>query len=48
MADNYLHKIEPRVEDVAEGHRRVVFEIRPGSQSQKVVLAFEGASGIEY
>ena len=48
MADNYLQaKIEPRVEDVAEGHRRVVFEIQPGSRSQKVVLAFEGASGID-
>ncbi len=47
MADNHLQpKIDYQLQDVANGERRVVFNLQPGPQSQKVVLAFEGASGI--
>ena len=48
MSDNYLQaKIDYQVEDVADGQRRVVFQIQPGEPSQKVVLAFEGASAVD-
>ena len=48
MSDNYLQaKIDYQVEDVAEGQRRVVFQIQPGERSQQVVLAFEGASAVD-
>ena len=33
--------------DGADDRRRVVFRIEPGPRYQKVVLAFEGASGID-
>ncbi len=48
MADNHLQaKVEYQIQDVADGQRRVVYQIEPGARSQKVVLAFEGASGID-
>jgi outer membrane protein assembly factor BamA/autotransporter translocation and assembly factor TamB len=47
MDDNYLQaKIEYQIQDVSEGERRVVYQVQPGARSSKVVLAFEGASGI--
>jgi outer membrane protein assembly complex protein YaeT len=47
MDDNYLRaKVEYRIDDVTEKQRRVVFEIQPGMRSQRVVVAFEGASAI--
>jgi outer membrane protein assembly factor BamA/autotransporter translocation and assembly factor TamB len=48
MSDNYLQaRIDYQIEDVADGRRRVVFQIQPGERSQRVVLAFEGASAID-
>jgi outer membrane protein insertion porin family len=48
MGDNYLQaEIDYRIEDVSEGQRRVTFQIQPGMRSEKVVLAFEGAAGID-
>jgi outer membrane protein insertion porin family len=47
MADNHLQpKIDYQLQDVGNGARQVVFNLEPGPRSQKVVLAFEGASGI--
>jgi len=47
MADNHLQpKIDYQLQDAGNGDRRVVFNLEPGPRSQKVVLAFEGASGI--
>jgi outer membrane protein assembly complex protein YaeT len=47
MEDKFLQaKIEYQIQDVADGQRRVLFQIQPGPRSDKVVLAFEGASGI--
>jgi outer membrane protein assembly complex protein YaeT len=47
MGDNYLQaKVDYQIQDAANGEREVVFNIEPGPRSQKVVLAFEGASGI--
>jgi outer membrane protein assembly factor BamA/autotransporter translocation and assembly factor TamB len=48
MSDNYLQaRIDYEVEDVGDGQRRVLFQIQPGERSQKVVLAFEGASAVD-
>jgi len=48
MDDNYLQaKVTSQIEDVADGQRRVVFGIEPGTRTDKVVLAFEGASGVD-
>ena len=48
MADRYFQsKIDYQVQDVPDGQRRVVFQVQPGPRSDKVVLAFEGASGID-
>jgi outer membrane protein assembly complex protein YaeT len=48
MGDNHLQaKVDYQIQDVSNGQRRVVFNMQPGPQSQKVVLAFEGASGID-
>jgi outer membrane protein assembly factor BamA/autotransporter translocation and assembly factor TamB len=47
MDDNHLQaKIEYQIQNVSDQERRVIFQIQPGPRSQKVVLAFEGASGI--
>ena len=48
MDDNYLQpKITYRIEDAATDRRRVTFQVEPGTRSEKVVLAFEGASAID-
>ena len=48
MSDNYLQaKIDYEIEEVGDGQRRVLFQIQPGERSQKVVLAFEGASAVD-
>ena len=48
MDDNYLQvKVESEIQNVSDQQRRVTFHIQPGTRSDKVVLAFEGASGIE-
>ena len=48
MDDNHLQpKVEYQIQDVSDQERRVVFQIQPGARSDKVVLAFEGASGID-
>ena len=48
MRDDHLQpKIEYDIVDVADDHRRVTFRMQPGPRYDKVVLAFEGASGID-
>ena len=48
MDDNYLQaKISYDIQNVSDQERRVTFNIQPGTRSDKVVLAFEGASGID-
>jgi outer membrane protein assembly factor BamA/autotransporter translocation and assembly factor TamB len=48
MSDNYLQaKIEYRIQEISDSERRVVYEVQPGARSSRVVLAFEGASGID-
>jgi outer membrane protein assembly complex protein YaeT len=48
MSDNHLQaKVAYQIQKAADDQRQVVFDIQPGPQSQKVVLAFEGASGID-
>ena len=48
MDDNYLQtKIEFEIQNVSDEERRVTFNIQPGTRSNKVVIAFEGASGID-
>jgi outer membrane protein assembly factor BamA len=47
MSDNHLQaKVEYQVQEVSDSERRVEFQIEPGARSQRVVLAFEGASGV--
>jgi outer membrane protein assembly complex protein YaeT len=47
MDDHYLQaKAEVSVEEVSAEQRRVRVTITPGPQSRRVLLAFEGASGI--
>ncbi len=47
MSDNHLQaKVEYQIQDITDSERRVVFQVEPGARSQRVVLAFEGASGI--
>ncbi|HZM59425.1 MAG TPA: translocation/assembly module TamB domain-containing protein [Vicinamibacterales bacterium] len=47
MGDNYLQpKITYEVQGAGDDRRRVVFQIEPGMRSEKIVLAFEGASRI--
>ena len=47
MDDNYLQpKIQSQIDNTAEDRRHVTFHVEPGSRSDKVVLAFEGASAI--
>jgi outer membrane protein assembly complex protein YaeT len=46
IRDNYLQaQVQYAIEDHAD-RRRVVFRIQPGPRYDKIVLAFEGASGI--
>ena len=48
MADNYLQaKVEARVEDAEQNHRRVTMVATPGPRSRRVLLEFQGASGIK-
>jgi len=48
MDDNYLQaKVEYEIQTVSDQERRITFRIQPGTRSDKVVLAFEGASGID-
>ena len=48
MDDNYLQaKVEYEIQNVSDQERRITFRIQPGTRSDKVVLAFEGASGID-
>ena len=48
MDDNYLQaKVEYEIQNVSDQERRITFQIQPGTRSDKVVLAFEGASGID-
>jgi outer membrane protein assembly complex protein YaeT len=48
MGDNHLQaKVDYQIQDGANGERQVVFNVEPGPRSQKVVLAFEGAAGID-
>jgi outer membrane protein insertion porin family len=48
MGENHLQaKVDYQVQDAGNGQREVLFNIEPGPQSTKVVLAFEGASGID-
>jgi outer membrane protein assembly complex protein YaeT len=47
MLDRYLQPtVEYSVQDIGAG-RQVVFRIQPGPKYRKVVIAFEGASGID-
>ena len=47
MDDNHLQaKAEVDVEDISDERRRVQVAITPGQRSPRVLLAFEGASGI--
>jgi outer membrane protein assembly factor BamA/autotransporter translocation and assembly factor TamB len=47
MSDNHLQpKVAYQIQDVSDNQRRVMFQIEPGTRSQRVVLAFEGASAI--
>jgi outer membrane protein insertion porin family len=48
MSDNHLQpKVNYEIQGASTGERQVVFNIEPGPRSQKVILAFEGASGID-
>ncbi len=48
MDDNYLQaKVEYEIQNVSDQQRRVTFKMQPGTRSDKVVLAFEGASGLD-
>ncbi|HEU4694092.1 MAG TPA: translocation/assembly module TamB domain-containing protein [Vicinamibacterales bacterium] len=48
MNDNHLQaKVEYQIQEVSDSERRVVYQIEPGARSSRVVLAFEGASGID-
>jgi hypothetical protein len=47
MDDNYLQaRVDYEIQNVSDRERRVTFRIQRGTRSGKVVLAFEGASGI--
>jgi outer membrane protein assembly complex protein YaeT len=47
LGDNFLQpKVEYRLQDGADGKRHVTFQTDPGPRSEKIVMAFEGASGI--
>jgi outer membrane protein insertion porin family len=47
MDANYLQAtVTYVIEDVAEGRRRVVFQVDPGPRTRRIALAFEGASAI--
>jgi outer membrane protein assembly complex protein YaeT len=47
MRDDYLQaKVEYHVDDIDAEHRKVTFNITPGPRSSKVMLVFNGASGI--
>ena len=47
LGDNFLQaKVDFRLEDGADGHRLVTFNTETGPKSTKIVMAFEGASGI--
>jgi len=47
LGDNYLQpKVEYQLQDDADGKRHVTFQTDPGARSEKIVMAFEGASGI--
>jgi outer membrane protein assembly complex protein YaeT len=47
LGDNFLQpKVEFRLQDSADGKRHVTFQTDPGPRSEKIVMAFEGASGI--
>ena len=47
MRDDYLQaKVTWRLDDTAPARRRVNFDIVPGPRSRRVLLTFEGASGI--
>lgn len=48
MKNDYLQaRVTSKVDDTDPAHRRVQFTIDPGQQSRKVLLVFEGASGIK-
>jgi outer membrane protein assembly factor BamA len=48
MTDGYLQpKLEYKIDDSAADHRVVTFSIQSGSHYNRIVLAFEGASGID-
>jgi outer membrane protein assembly complex protein YaeT len=48
MDDNYLQpKVEGTIAEVSPAHRTVRLRIEPGVRYTRVVLAFEGAAGIE-
>jgi outer membrane protein assembly complex protein YaeT len=47
LGDNFVQsKVDFRLEDGADGHRRVTFNTDPGAKSAKIVMVFEGASGV--
>jgi outer membrane protein assembly complex protein YaeT len=47
LGDNFLQgKVDFHLEDGADGHRLVTFNTETGPKSTKIVMAFEGASGI--
>ena len=47
LGANFLQpKVEYHLEDGADGKRHVTFQTDPGPKSEKIVMAFEGASGI--
>jgi outer membrane protein assembly complex protein YaeT len=47
LGDNFLQgKVDFHLEDGADGHRFVTFNTETGPKSTKIVMAFEGASGI--
>jgi outer membrane protein assembly complex protein YaeT len=48
MQDGHLQaKVSYMIDDVSADQRRVVFRMEPGPRSTKVMLVFEGASGIK-
>jgi outer membrane protein assembly factor BamA len=48
LDDNYLQaRVDYEIQNVSDQERRVTFRIEPGPRSRQVVLAFEGAAGID-
>ena len=48
IADRHLTaEVEHRIEDSAEGARRVVFTITPGTRFERIEMEFAGASAVE-